>query len=80
MKTIARIAATASAALAAVLSVFVAAPAFASEEGGQKIDPLAEFSSAGDPVQVGPILIVGFVLLAIVLLTSLAIGNLFEKE
>ena len=80
MKTIARIAATASAAVtAALLSVFVAAPALASE-GGEKIDTYAEFSTAGEPLQIGAILIVGFVLLAVVLLTAQGISALFEKK
>lgn len=80
MKTIARIAATASAAVAAALvSVFMAAPAFA-HEGGEKFDPAEQFSTAGQPVQVGAILIVGFVLLAIVLLTAQAISAPFEKK
>ncbi|MBN9612694.1 MAG: hypothetical protein J0H64_04395 [Actinobacteria bacterium] len=80
MKTIARIAATASAAVAATLvSVLASAPAFANE-GGPKIDPTAEFSSAGEPLQVGAILICGFVLLAVVLLTAQAISAPFEKK
>jgi len=80
VKTIARIAATASAAVAAALfSVFAAVPALASE-GGEKIDPTEQFSSAGDPLQVGAILIVGFVLLAVVLLTAQAISAPFEKK
>lgn len=76
MKTIARIA---TAAVAAIASIFVAAPAFASE-GGTKIDFTEQFSTAGEPVQVGAILIVGFVLLALVLLLSLAASAPFEKK
>ncbi len=80
MKTIARIASAATAAVvAALVSVFVAAPAFAHEEV-EKFDPAAQFSTAGDPVQVGAILIVGIVLLALVLITAQLVGNLFEKK
>lgn len=79
MKTIARIA---TAVTAAIVSVFVAAPAFAHEghEGVEKHNPADAFSTAGDPVQVGAILIVGVVLLAIVLLLSTWVGSLFDKK
>ncbi|MGO3147334.1 MAG: hypothetical protein ACTIJ6_06620 [Leucobacter sp.] len=63
----------------ALATVFVGAPAFASE-GGEKIDTLAEFSSAGQPVDVVAISIVGVVLLAVVLIGSTLVGNLFEKK
>lgn len=63
----------------ALTTVFVGAPAFASE-GGEKIDTLAEFSSAGQPVNVVAISIVGVILLGFVLLVSTAVGNLFEKK
>lgn len=76
MKTIARIA---TAAVAALVSMFVASPAFASE-GGTRIDMTDQFSTAGDPLQVGAILIVGFVLLAVVLVLSLALSAPFEKK
>lgn len=80
MKTIARIASAATAAIiAALVSVFVAAPAFAHEEV-EKFDPAAQFSTAGEPVHVGAILIVGIVLLAVVLITAQLVGNLFEKK
>ncbi|CAG7612373.1 hypothetical protein ACFPZL_13065 [Leucobacter soli] len=76
MKTIARIA---TALAAALVSVFVAAPALASEEG-VKFDPTEQFSHAGEPLQVGAILIVGFVLLIVVLLLAQAISAPFEKK
>lgn len=75
MKTIARIATAVTAALA---SVFIATPAFAS--GGESHDPAAMFSTAGEPLQVWAILIVGAVLLVIVLLLAQWIGNAFEKK
>ncbi|WP_449277896.1 hypothetical protein [Leucobacter sp. GX24907] len=62
----------------ALASIFLAAPAFASEEV-EKYDPSDAFSAAGEPVQVVPILIVGLVLLAIVLLLSSLIGRLFDQ-
>lgn len=76
MKIRTRIAAAVTVALA---TVFIGAPAFASE-GVEKIDTLAQFSSAGEPVNVVAISIVGIVLLAVVLLGSTAIGNLFTKK
>ncbi|MCB1274369.1 MAG: hypothetical protein KDB25_08265 [Leucobacter sp.] len=72
MKIIARIAA---AAVAAIASVFVAAPALAHD--GEHIAPI---SHAGEPLQVGAILICGFILLAIVLLVAQGVGSLFEKK
>ena len=81
MKTVSRIATAVSAAIVAALaSVFVAAPAFASEAGGEKFNPNAQFSTAGEPVQVGAILICGLILLAIVLILAQVVGNLFEKK
>lgn len=62
----------------AFATVFIAAPAFASE--GAKVDTLAPFSSAGQPVDVVAISVVILVLLAVVLLLSTLIGNLFEKK
>lgn len=75
MKTISRIA---TAAVAAIASLFIAAPAFAHE--GEQFDPLAEFSTAGHPLQIGAILICGFILLAIVLLLAQGLGSLFDKK
>jgi len=80
VKPIARtVSAVATAVVAAIASVFVAAPAFASEEG-EKFDPTAQFSTAGEPLQIGAILIVGIVLLALVLILAQLLGNLFEKK
>ena len=76
MKIRTRIAIAVTVALATVL---VGAPAFASE-GVEKVDTLAQFSSAGQPVDVVAISIVGVVLLGIVLITSTLLGNLFEKN
>ncbi len=76
MKTFTRIAATITAAL---VSFFVATPAFA-HESVEKFNPADEFSAAGQPVDTVAILIVGAVLLAVVLLTSQLVGNLFEKS
>lgn len=75
MKTIARIA---TATVAAIASLFIAAPAFANEGGGH--DPLTTYSTAGEPLQVWAILIVGAVLLVLVLLLAQSIGNAFEKK
>ncbi|HPT96132.1 MAG TPA: hypothetical protein PLB94_10370 [Microbacteriaceae bacterium] len=75
MKIFTRIAAVITAAL---VSFFVATPALAHE--GEKHDVAAEFSSAGQPVDVVAILIVGAVLLFVVLLTAQLVGNLFEKS
>lgn len=74
MKTRTRFAAYATAALAPVASVWVAAPAFAH---GDAVNPL---SSAGQPVDVVAISIVGVVLLGFVLIGSTLLGNLFEKK
>lgn len=76
MKIIARIATAVAAALA---SVFVAAPAFAHEDV-EKFNPADQFSTAGDPLQVGAILICGIILLALVLILAQLLGNLFEKK
>lgn len=76
MKIFTRIAATITAAL---VSFFVATPAFAHEEL-EKFDPAAQFSAAGQPVDTVAILIVGAVILAVVLLTAQLVGNLFEKS
>ncbi len=75
MKILARIAAAITAVL---VSLFVATPALAHE--GESHDLADQFSSAGQPVDVVAILIVGAVLLAIVLLLSQLVGNLFEKS
>ncbi len=78
MQTLTRIT---TAVIAAVASLFVAAPAFASGgEGGEGTDYMAQFSSAGEPVNVVAILIVGAVLLVIVLGLAQLIGNMFEKK
>lgn len=75
MKILTRIA---TAITAALVSLFVATPALAHD--GESHHSAGEFSSAGQPVDVVAILIVGAVLLAIVLLLSQLIGNLFEKS
>lgn len=67
----------ATAVTAVLASVFVATPAFAA--GGHD-DTHSMFSTAGDPLDITAISIVGVVLLAIVLLSSTAIGNLFVKK
>lgn len=77
MKTIARLSA---AVVAVVVSLFVASPAFANSGGADRVDMTDQFSTAGQPLQVGAILIVGFVLLALVLIFSTLIGNAFEKK
>lgn len=78
MKTITRIA---TAAVAALVSVFIAAPAFAAEEHGHgELGAAQEFSTAGDPLQIGAIIIVGIVLLAIIVIVSTAAGSLFDKK
>ena len=56
-------------------SVFVAGPAFASDGTSQSM-----FSSAGHPVDVVAISIVGVILLAISLIGGTLVGNLFEKK
>lgn len=75
MKIRTRITAAVTVALA---TVFIGAPAFAS--GGGSLDTLAEFSSAGQPVDIVASSIVVLVLLAVVLLLATLIGNLFEKK
>lgn len=62
----------------ALTSIFLSVPAFANE-GGPTFNPADEFSTAGQPLQVYAILIVGAVLLAIVLIGSTLIGKLFDK-
>ena len=76
MKIFTRIAATITAAL---VSFFVAAPAFASEEV-EKFNPADQFSSAGQPGDTVSIFIVGAFILAVVLLTTQLGGNLFETS
>jgi len=70
----------AAAITAAFVSLFVAAPAFASGGEGEKFNPAEQFSSVGQPVDTVATLITGAVLLVIVLLGSQLIGNLFEKK
>jgi len=66
---------------AAVVSVFIATPAFAHEgEDAEKFNPLEEFSAAGEPVQMVPILITGAIVLFIVLITAQLLSGLFEKK
>ena len=79
MKITARIASAVTATVAAIASVFIAAPAFAHEEV-EKFNPADEFSTVNDPMQVGAIIIVGIILLAIVLIGAQLVGNLFEKK
>ncbi|MBK0420988.1 hypothetical protein JD292_02680 [Leucobacter sp. CSA2] len=67
----------AAAAVAATVSLFVATPAFASGGGD---DTHSMFSSAGQPVDVVAISITGVIILAVVLIGSTLIGNLFEKK
>ena len=76
MKTRTRI----TTAVAVVLaSVFVAAPAFAHGDV-EKYDPSDAFSHAGEPMQVGAILICGAILLVIVLVLAQLIGKAFDKN
>lgn len=78
MQTLTRIA---TAVIAAVVSVFVAAPAFAAEAGeGERFNPADQFSAAGEPVNVIAILIVGAIILLVVLGLGTLIGNLFNKK
>lgn len=77
MKTLTRIT---TAIVAAVVSLFVAAPAFAAGGEGEKFDPREQFSAAGDPVNVVAILIVGAIILVVVLGAAQVVGNLFEKK
>lgn len=76
MKIFTRIAAAIT---AAFVSFFVATPAFA-HESVEKFDPTEQFSAAGQPVDVVAILIVGAIVLAVILLLSQLVGNLFEKS
>lgn len=62
---------------AAVISLVFATPALA-ETGEEKVDFAAEFSSAGQPVNVVAILITGAVLLVIVLALAGWISNAFK--
>jgi hypothetical protein len=77
VKTLTRIT---TAIVAVVVSLFVAAPAFASGGEGEKFDPREQFSAAGDPVNVVAILIVGAIILVVVLGAAQVLGNLFEKK
>lgn len=61
----------------AVVSLFVAAPAFAHEEV-ERFNPADQFSAAGEPVNVVAILITGAIVLLIVLLATALISNLFK--
>ncbi len=79
MKTLSRLATTVTAALtAAFLTLFVAAPAMASEEI-EKYNPADEFSTVGQPLDVVAILVTGAIVLVIVLVLAQLVGNLFEK-
>lgn len=60
----------------AFATVFVATPAFA-HDGHHHVSP---FSSAGTPVDGVAIAIIMLILLALVLIGSTLIGNLFEKK
>lgn len=77
MKTRTRISALAAAVVASVMSIFVAAPAFATGNGS---GDSTQFSTAGQPVDVVAISIVGLVLLAVILIGSTLLGNLFERN
>ena len=78
MQTLTRIA---TAVIAAVVSVFVAAPAFAAEASeGERFNPADQFSAAGEPVNVIAILIVGAIILLVVLGLGTLVGNLFNKK
>ncbi|MFT4232347.1 MAG: hypothetical protein QM606_06185 [Leucobacter sp.] len=66
----------ATAVTVALASVFVAAPAFAHDGHDEE----SMFSTAGHPLDIVAISIVGVVLLAVVLIGSTAVGNLFEKD
>lgn len=76
MKTIARIA---TATVAAIVSVFIASPAFA-HDAPEKYNPADQFSTVNDPLQVGAILLCGAILLIIVLLLAQWIGSAFNKK
>lgn len=75
LKTITRIV---TAAIAAVVSVFIAAPAFAASEDG--IGAVQLFHTTDHPIQVGAILAVGAILLVIVIASSVALGSLFDQK
>ncbi len=75
MKIFTRLAAAVSAAL---VSLFVVSPAFASE--GEKVDYTEPFSSAGEPVNVAGILITGAVLLVVVLVLATLISNSIKSS
>ena len=65
----------------AFVSLFVAAPALAADgEHGERHSSSDAFSSAGDPVHVTAILIVGAVLLVVVLATAAWLTDLTEKK
>lgn len=71
MKIRTRIATAVSVALA---TLFVSTPALA-HDGGESM-----YSSAGHPVNVVAIIIIGLILLVVTLLVSTWVGNLFEKN
>ncbi|GAA2181145.1 hypothetical protein GCM10009847_21800 [Leucobacter tardus] len=77
MKTRTRIA---TAVTTALLSLFVAAPAFAAEggHGGNDLDSM--FSRANDSFQYGAIFAVIIILAVIVIATSIVVGRLFDKQ
>jgi hypothetical protein len=75
----ARIVTAVASIIAAVCSVFVAAPALAHGDE-EKIDTLAPFSHAGEPENWIAIAIVMVVLLVVVLGTSGWLSSLFEKK
>lgn len=61
---------------AAFASVFVAAPALASEPH----TGVSQYSTAGDPLDYVAISIVMIVLLVVTMATSTLLGNLFDKK
>lgn len=71
-----RIATAIAALTAGIASLFIATPALA-HEGHHHVSP---YSSAGTPVDAVAVAIVMLVLLAIVLIGSTLVGNLFEKK
>lgn len=77
MKIFTRIA---TALTAAFVSLFIAAPAFAAEGHGERVNSGDAFSSAGEPVNVMAILIVGAVLLVVVLALAAWLTDLTEKK
>lgn len=70
------IAKTVTAIIAAVASIFVAAPAFAEEPHVG----ISQYSTAGGPADIVAITIVMVVLLVVILALSTWVGNLFEKK